>query len=169
MKYLFSLLLLFSLIPYGSNAQANCPIISISGTIAYQGSVGQANYKVFPKDYGSCTAITKPILILDGFDPGSSRRNENNSLFDFINKEPVQFVLTLNSLGYDVILIDFNDGATWIQRNAFACVEVIKQINAVKVGNEQLIIVGPSMGGLIALYTEQKLNLACTRKAVNLA
>lgn len=153
MKTLFSLLLIVVSFVCAIQAQTACPTTQVSGLILYQGSVGQANYKVFPKNFGSCTVITKPILILDGFDPSNSRTNGiDNTLYSFINKLPVLFIQQLQSLGYDVILVDFNDGATWIQRNAFACVEVIKQINAVKVGNEQLIIVGPSMGGLIARY-----------------
>src|SRR5690606_12905444 len=36
--------------------------------------------------------------------------------------------------------------------NAFVLVELINQSNAQKVGNEELVIIGPSMGGLISRY-----------------
>ena len=43
-------------------------------------------------------------------------------------------------------------GADYIERNAMILVELINTINSQKVGNEQNVIIGPSMGGLISRY-----------------
>jgi hypothetical protein len=57
--------------------------------------------------------------------------------------------------GYDVILVDFEKGADYIQKNAFALIEVINQINIEKIGNgscEENVITAASMGGLVTRY-----------------
>lgn len=43
-------------------------------------------------------------------------------------------------------------GSDFIERNAMSTIEVINQINSQKVGNEQNVVIGPSMGGLISRY-----------------
>lgn len=61
----------------------------------------------------------------------------------------------LHELGYDLILLDFEDGATYIQKNAFVLEELIKQVNARKELSgsvEPNIVIGASMGGLVARY-----------------
>ncbi|WP_298512370.1 T9SS type A sorting domain-containing protein [uncultured Kordia sp.] len=60
------------------------------------------------------------------------------------------------------MIIDENDypagstlvdgGADYIERNAMILVELINTINSQKVGTEQNVIIGPSMGGLISRY-----------------
>lgn len=60
------------------------------------------------------------------------------------------------------MIIDSNDypagstlidgGADYIERNAMILVELINTINSQKVGNEENVIIGPSMGGLISRY-----------------
>ncbi|MGS2725151.1 T9SS type A sorting domain-containing protein [Psychroserpens sp. BH13MA-6] len=43
-------------------------------------------------------------------------------------------------------------GADFIERNAMLLVDLINTLNADKVGDEELVIIGPSMGGLISRY-----------------
>jgi hypothetical protein len=48
---------------------------------------------------------------------------------------------------------DIDGGSDYIQRNAFTLVKLIDTINGMKASNaDSLIIVGPSMGGLISRY-----------------
>lgn len=83
----------------------------------------------------------------------------------------------LRDQGYDIIILDFPrnlettsittpfgiyqykynrpTGADFIQRNAFVLVTLIEKINQTLVANgstEKLVVVGPSMGGLISRY-----------------
>ena len=48
------------------------------------------------------------------------------------------------------ILVD--GGADFIERNALSVVKVIEIINSMKIGTEQNVMIGPSMGGLITRY-----------------
>ncbi len=43
-------------------------------------------------------------------------------------------------------------GADYIERNARVLMTLIDKINTLKQGNEKLVIIGPSMGGLISRY-----------------
>ncbi|MFK7747586.1 MAG: T9SS type A sorting domain-containing protein [Kordia sp.] len=73
----------------------------------------------------------------------------------------LQLLSTVTDTNGDMI-IDENDypagstlvdgGADYIERNAMILVELINTINSQKVGNEENVIIGPSMGGLISRY-----------------
>ncbi|HEY6170706.1 MAG TPA: T9SS type A sorting domain-containing protein [Candidatus Kapabacteria bacterium] len=71
----------------------------------------------------------------------------------------------LYKAGYDVIIVDFGPetpssdnaisnlgGGDYIQRNAYVVEDLIEEINSTKVGDIENIVVGASMGGLIARY-----------------
>ena len=46
-------------------------------------------------------------------------------------------------------ITNIDGGVDYIQRNARVMIELINYINANKVGNQELVVIGPSMGGLI--------------------
>ena len=66
--------------------------------------------------------------------------------------------------GFDIVILNFptytrtqdaaviDGGADFIERNAMLLVDLINTINSDKVGNEQNVVIGPSMGGLISRY-----------------
>lgn len=68
-------------------------------------------------------------------------------------KEGKNLITQLNDMGYDVIYLDFYDGATFMEINSMVLVELINRINAEKCSNEEIVIMGPSMGGQIAKFT----------------
>ena len=155
-------LLLVGLLSFGSFAQT-----PISSTIAYQGVgesaafVGQGEYQIFIDNTNGI--LDKPILLLDGFDPGNTRNIA--SIYNFLNYGTGQNLATdLRNQGYDVVILNFptytrpstttviDGGVDYIQRNAMILVELINQINTQKVGTQKNVVIGPSMGGLIARY-----------------
>jgi len=109
--------------------------------------------------------LQKPILIADGFDPGNKRQFDiYNGIYD--NKKSFWGLLyydnntkhmgkILLQKGYDIILLDFPDGGGYIERNAMVCIEAINIINNRLEENEsaeQIVVVGPSMGGQVSRY-----------------
>ena len=120
--------------------------------------------------------MDKPIIIIDGFDPEDKRKIDPQSPnYDKDSKSVKELMAydhddddtpkkdligELNLLGYDVIIVNHpvNDangidgGSDYIQRNAFTLISLIRHINATKQGNEQNVVIGPSMGGLISRY-----------------
>ncbi len=141
---------------------------SISSTIPYQGYgetqafLGQGEYEIFPDVVNGI--LDKPIFLLDAFDPGDARKIP--TIYSLMNYGTTGSNLAddLRAQGFDIIILNFptytrlgsttviDGGVDYIQRNAMILVELINQINALKVGIEKNVVIGPSMGGLIARY-----------------
>lgn len=120
--------------------------------IAYNGEYGVADVAVF---LGKSNAVlTEPVIIVDGFDPGDSR--PISGVYEIANQQ--HMVDTLRNRGMDGIIVNFKDGAGYIQKNAYVLVKIIEEINQMMIDagtmlpNNQIVVVGPSMGGLITRY-----------------
>lgn len=149
--------------------------------------IGRIDYRIFYRDGATQKKLMKPIIIIDGFDPGDKRKiqdsdphpDENDAehrsvleIMTYLNSqdERKSILDTLNTLGYDVVIVNhptyyenlvemnpvkIDGGADYIERNAMAHIELYKELNlrlAANNSNEQLVIVGPSMGGQISRY-----------------
>lgn len=126
---------------------------------------GEGEYEIF---LSSDNILDKPIILIDGFDIGDTRDISGiYSLLDFDGTSGAQNLADqLRAQGFDIVILNFpvyvraDDGATidggtdFIERNALLLVELLDIINTAKAGNnpEQNVIIGPSMGGLIARY-----------------
>lgn len=140
---------------------------SITATIPFQGFgetapyLGQGEFEIYLDNVDQ--VLDKPIFLIDGFDPGDSRSTE--FIYSLLNYGTSGGNLgdTVRDEGFDIVVLNFpqysptdgviiDGGADFIQRNAMILVELINQINAQKVGNEQNVVIGPSMGGLISRY-----------------
>lgn len=160
----------------GKNNEAQAPnvVLPITSTIAYQGYsetapyFGQGEYELFMDT--TTGVLDKPIFLVDGFDPGDSRNS--SIIYQSLNYGTGQNLATdLRAQGFDIIILNFpvytrtstttvvDGGVDYIQRNAMILVELINQINAQKVGNEQNVVIGPSMGGLISRYALRYMEL----------
>ena len=168
-KNYFLFLLLCSTFLLAQTPGSESPIMTVDATIPYQGYdeamplLGAAQYKIYYDNVDG--VLDKPIFLIDGFDPNDSRDipavyallnygNSGMNLGDLIRDE-----------GYDLVVLNFEaaypsptdgtmlmGGADYIQRNALTLVELITTINSMKVGAEQNVVIGPSMGGLISRY-----------------
>ena len=168
-KNYFLFLLLCSTFLLAQTPGSESPIMTVDATIPYQGYdeamplLGAAQYKIYYDNVDG--VLDKPIFLIDGFDPNDSRNipavyallnygNSGMNLGDLIRDE-----------GYDLVVLNFEaaypsptdgtmlmGGADYIQRNALTLVELITTINSMKVGAEQNVVIGPSMGGLISRY-----------------
>ena len=140
---------------------------TISSTIPYQGYgetaafIGQGQYEIFLDTVDG--VLDKPIFLIDGFDPGDTR--STTIVYNLLNYGTTGQNLgnDMRALGYDIVVLNFpnyarpdntviDGGADYIQRNAMILIELLNQINAQKVGTAQNVIIGPSMGGLVARY-----------------
>ena len=139
---------------------------------------GRLEYRIF---YGNPQAkLLKPVVIVDGFDPGDKRKiqdsdsnlppEEHFSIEDMMhyvnsNGQPIDLIQELRLLGYDVVIVnhptywrngnEIDGGADYIERNALTHVQLYQDLNTLLTqnnSNEELIIVGPSMGGLVSRY-----------------
>lgn len=111
----------------------------------------------------------KPIILVEGLDLGEINMSNfvvSNQLGFFgwpqlWNCEPSKFPTEhmpglLNDLvanDYDIIFLDFYDGAGRIESNGLLLQELITRVNQHKVGNDDIVLWGVSMGGQIARWT----------------
>ncbi len=109
------------------------------------------------------TQLTKPLIIIEGFDPENSFNYLDLVVNPFFTGPGSLNIvidtatgLTLNQAmedeDYDLVFINFVNSTDYIQRNAYMVEEVIRQINQLKVGNEKNVVLGMSMGGLVGRY-----------------
>ncbi len=152
-----------------SNSQAFEPnvVTTITATIPYQGYdetaayLGQGEYEIYPDTVDGI--LDKPVFLVDGFDPGDTR-NIAGMYAQLNYGSGLNLADYLRSQGFDIILLNFptytrpstttviDGGVDYIQRNAMVLEALIEQINAQKVGTQKNVIIGPSMGGLVARY-----------------
>lgn len=109
---------------------------------------------------------------IEEFDEG---HNENEpSILELMsykleNGDNVELIDDLKKLGYDVIIVNhpkykvsdgvngnrtkqINGGGDYIQRNAFVLISLIRKLKQDQEGTEEMVVIGPSMGGLITRY-----------------
>lgn len=121
------------------------PIVKAKATVYYRLAPGHQQ-------------ITKPLIIAEGFDMGAvvspSQEAGLTNIKDLINSLPSGGNLAnhLNINSYDIIYVDWNNGVDYIQNNADLFKKAIQWVNSVKVGTEKNVVLGQSMGGLIARY-----------------
>ena len=125
---------------------------------------GEGEYEIFlDTDTG---VLDKPIILVDGFDPGDGR--DLTGLYNLLDYEGSGGTENLGtyvrSQGYDLVILNFpvytraadlaevDGGADFIERNAMLLVELLDIINSAKIGTEENVVIGPSMGGLISRY-----------------
>ncbi len=139
-------------------------VSTITANIAYQGFgesqayFGQGEYEIFLDNVDG--VLDRPVIVLDGFDPGDGRGI--GALYASLSYGGQNLADELRDLGFDIVILnapnyttdgyDIGGGGDFIQRNAMVLVALIQEINAQKQGSEELVVLGPSMGGLIARY-----------------
>ncbi len=173
-KNYFLLLLVSPLLFFGQSTMiTSTEPIDLSGYTGASNHAGQGEYQIF---LGMDGVLDKPIIIMDGFDPGDTRGITDIYGFLDFNGSADAYLQD----GYDIVVLNFptyqnpNDitedvdgGADFMERNAMVLVELIKTINTDKAGNspEQNVIIGPSMGGIISLYALNYMQASSTLNA----
>ncbi len=120
--------------------------LHVQATIPYLGALAGGEAYVYLSDLH--TALTNPVVILEGFDIDNSMGWDE--LYALLNRE--ELLETLRTRGYDLVVLDFADGVDYIQRNAFLTVELVEQIRSLIAPEREFVLVGASMGGLVGRY-----------------
>lgn len=123
-------------------------------------SANGAGYILFAKGNCQSRVLRKPIVFLDGFDP-TNTRDYKTIYKNFINGEDqlnnglnLRLGDKLRNDGYDIIILDFEDGGNYIERNGLVLVKLLEQLwNTYSSTIEKdFVVIGPSMGALVAQY-----------------
>ncbi len=122
---------------------------TVDGCSPYNDTIGSGTaYIIYGCDNKQ---LRKPIIVSDGFDPAGT--NDFDSICSMLERE--DFLEKALSEGFDFVILDYENGADYIQRNAMVMVSLINEVNdRLERGgsNSQLVVLGPSMGGLITRY-----------------
>ncbi|KQN32349.1 hypothetical protein ASE92_17230 [Pedobacter sp. Leaf41] len=137
--------------------------LSFQGYDESNATKGKGDVTIYHSKINNCDGIIrKPIIIIDGFDPGDGQKGYQ--LYDTYLNNPNKGLLgdSLRNRGYDLFILNFptyqinghsrDGGADYIERNARVLMALIDSVNLMKQGNEKMVIIGPSMGGLISRY-----------------
>lgn len=110
-------------------------------------------------------SLVKPLIWVEGFNPsmvGNLTAERMEDILSSGNFDGTDIRTLCNEEGYDLIYVDFTKGGDWIEKNGLVVREVIKWANARKEENgstEQNIVIGESMGGVVAKYALRKMEL----------
>ena len=144
-------------------------IQSFYPTSAHSGATVYINYS----SNNTSFRIKKPLIVVEGYDVSSVAPDvqSNYSYSDFIAGinapgASYDFNNQLDLANYDLIFVDFRNGTDDIVRNAALVKDVITWVNQQKAtagSTEQNVVLGLSMGGLVARYalanmTKQSIN-----------
>lgn len=154
----------FQNIPDNAIYPESMVVETITATLGYQGYdetqtyFGQGEYEIFLDNVDG--VLDNPIIILDGFDPGDSR--DIPGLYASLSFDGQNMADILRDEGFDIVILnaplyttggkDIDGGGDYIQRNAMVLIALIEKLNIDKIGENELVVLGPSMGGLIARY-----------------
>jgi len=118
--------------------------------------------------------LRKPLIVAEGFDAWKLMSGlRNTDIYVFLDTCKCNNFGTINSFysdgnlknnidlsQYDIVYLDYNDGTDDIRRNAKLFEQVIDTVNALKVGGQPNVVMGLSMGGLVARYALREIELA---------
>jgi len=144
---------------------------SIQANIPYNDTLATGNAYL---KYSYDGKLDKPFILVEGIDFNDTETHNplqngdlgwcgifgggNNATTDpdyddyfFLKKYPT-LIENLRIEGYDIILLDFYDGADYVQRNSMLLVKLINLVRDNMVGDQQIVVAGASMGGQIARY-----------------
>jgi hypothetical protein len=120
--------------------------LHVTAAIPYLGAQGAGDAYLYLADGHS--ALTNPVVVLEGFDPGNTMNWDE--LYNLLNRE--MLLETLRGDGYDAVVFNYTDGGDYIQRNAFAAVELLQEVRAAIGPDGTMAMIGASMGGLVGRY-----------------
>lgn len=138
--------------------------------------VGQALIKL-----GDDGVFDRPIILLEGFDP-DLQGNAPAFGFGDLNWEVIwgctgtensaianlAFALdSLTAIGFDVVFLDFENGTQSVEVQSKLVEHVLDLCRLYREGTEPLVLIGPSMGGVVGRYALRSMELSgmehCTR------
>lgn len=118
---------------------------------------------------GTDGILDRPLILVEGFDPENAFNYRENyltirtALAVTLNEATGQTLAqALEAAGYDLIFVNYGNGGDDIKRNAYLLENIIQWVNqqTAAVGSTQRnVVIGVSMGGLVARYALRDMEL----------
>lgn len=142
------------------------------GHVSVNTSTGlkNATLQIRLSDSNTSNTIQKPLIVVEGIDfwrittPNNPNTNTSiNDLFNALTFRPLFNGGTLSDsldiLQYDIIYIDFEDGADYLENNSALTQAAIQWVNTNKTTSTQNVVMGLSMGAVIARHALRTMEL----------
>jgi hypothetical protein len=151
---------------------ADVAVVPFAGTRPYLGVANTATLQI--KYANSDCILRKPLIVVEGFDTGLTN-TENPfgevSYTKFEESTYKSYDLYFQVFSYDVIYVNFSKGRDYLQRNAYLVEDIIKWVNAKKAVagiTAPNVVIGQSMGGVIARYALRDMEVSGLAHQANL-
>ena len=135
-------------------------------------------YIKYGKAQSATKKLKKPFILVEGFDfdlnPNDDRYGDISftSIIKGISiseltgqsiksnlKDMETFSKRLYDNNYDLIFVDFKDGSADLFKNGNTLIKIIQWVNQNKQGEEEIVVFGASMGGLLARYALRNMEI----------
>jgi hypothetical protein len=120
--------------------------LQITATVPWEGALGTGQAYVYLAP--GHAQIENPLVLFEGFDISDTMFWEE--LYELLNQE--NLIEDLRADGYDAVVLNYSQATVPIPRNAFVAVETIEQVKSFLPPEQDLFVVGASMGGLVGRY-----------------
>lgn len=138
-----------------SSLVARSTVTSFTADISYNG-YAEGEYEIFRSEFTTSTIanLRNPIVFVEGIDANNEYQLGDlwRTIYNDATSTGISLGQQLNNQGYDIVILNFADGGDYIQKNAFLLVKLINLINAGKPNDSPLVVMGYSMGGVVARY-----------------
>ena len=103
--------------------------------------------------YNGCTNTGKTVIYLEGIDPLDFINSQNRNVATIYSTMlEDNRIIELRNQGYRFVVVDWQNSRIDMRFNALYVVNLIQQLKLQSPDNEQFVVIGESMGGVIARY-----------------
>jgi hypothetical protein len=120
--------------------------IQVTAAVPFEGGYGTGEAYVYLSDLNA--TITNPVVVVEGFDIDNTMNWDE--LYQLLNQQ--ELIETLRADGFDAVVLNFTDATDYIQKNAYVVVELVQQVVSSILPDQDIAVIGASMGGLAARY-----------------
>lgn len=119
---------------------------TISAELSYKDSIARGKVYYWQQDPDR---LVDPVVVVEGLDmKEESEPSDWATYYTMLNE--CNLMETLRGIGHDIVFLDFENSQDYVQRNAFLLIRLIQQLR--EATQDSLVVVGPSLGGLVARY-----------------
>jgi hypothetical protein len=120
--------------------------LQLTASIPYQGSAATGDAFLYYAE--GHTSLVQPVVLIEGFDLDNSLNWDE--IYTLLNAQ--NLLEDLRAQGYDLVVLNFDDATTEIQRNSMLVVELLQQVQQAIDPRRQFTLAGASMGGVCSRY-----------------
>ncbi len=151
----------FNLDPHPNGSEVIFGVVSLkSSANVFSSRPLSSNYLAYSED----GILDRPVIVVEGYDPENKIPTERYYDAGFNQ-------LVFNAPGYvgrDVFIVHFPNDGDSMDKNASLLQQIIQEINAAKTGNIPTVVIGYSMGGIVARKALHNMEVAGVNHQVSL-